>query len=165
MPKLLRARRSTQSLGLVRRIADIIGATLMSGVLAGCVPAMIRRSPAVSGIVRLDGMPLVAATVFVQSDANAACSASPLHAATDAQGGFAIPVGRSFEWYSPIQLGDRGYGWRLCFEYQGRSYLGYYETGWGTAAKKARLECELAAEAPATMSGVHSPLSCKLREP
>lgn len=149
----------------MRRVATIIGAALSCWVLAGCVPAMIRRSPAVTGTVTLDGVPLVAADVFIQSHGNAACNASALRTVTDERGAFAIPVRRSFELYSPIQFGDRGYGWRLCFEYQRRYYLGYHEMGWGIAPKTARLECELAVQENSTESGVRSPFSCKRHEP
>ena len=163
--KRRRARRSAQSLGLVRHIADIAGAVLLSWMLAGCVPAIIRRSPAVTGTVAFNGVPLAAADAFVQSDGNAACSASALHVVTDTRGSFTIPAGHSFEWYSLIQLGDRGFGWRLCFEYEGRSYVGYQEVGWGSAPKVAHVECELSSETSSTGDGPPRLYSCKRHEP
>jgi hypothetical protein len=126
---------------------------------------MIRRSPAVTGAVALDGVPAVGASGFVQFNANESCNGSSLRTVTDKRGAFAIPVGRSFEWYSPIQLGHRGYGWRLCFEYQGRYYLAYQEMGWGIAPKNVHLECELAVDPYSAESGVFPALPCKRHEP
>jgi hypothetical protein len=128
------------------------------------MPAMIRQSPEVAGTLTLEGAPLAAAVAFVQTDANAKCGESSLRAVTDERGYFSIPVDRSFEWYWLVPLGDRVYGWRLCFEYQGRSFQGYDGMSKHIPPKQIRLECELSPQKNGAEETPRSPFACKRRE-
>ena len=129
----------------------IIGTALASIALAGCVPAMTRHSPAVTGTLKLDGVPVAGARVFANWNRDAACHESKVLSVTvtDKDGSFALPVGRAFEWYPLIVLGDYGYGWRLCFEYNAHSYLGIVDMGWGRPPETFRVECDLSNDAHA----------------
>ena len=149
----------------MRRVTIMVCAGLASWVLAACVPAVIRRSPAVDGTVTLDGIPVVAAPVYVQTDANARCSDSPLRTVTDKRGHFAIPIDRSFELYWLVPLGDRVHSWRLCFEHQGRSILGYHAMSGDIPPKHIGMECELSIKDNSAEGATRSPFFCKQHEP
>ena len=159
------ARRSAQPLSHIRHIAVIIGAAFVTGVLSGCYPAMVRHSPDISGTLALDGVPVVGAQVYVQWNGGEACNASPLRDFSDARGFFALPTARSLELYSPISLGHRGSGWRVCFEYKGRYYLAFTDLRWGAPPKRVRLECDLVADSQLNGYGSYPGALCRKYEP
>jgi hypothetical protein len=129
--------------------------------LSGCWPAMVRYSPQVRGTVTAGNSPASGAQVFVQSNANDACDASSLHAIADQNGVFEVATGRRFELYSPIQLGDRGFGWRMCIIYEGKYFAAFGQGGWGGPPKKVRLACDLSAGEVPSASAPYGPGLCR----
>jgi hypothetical protein len=142
-----------------------LGVTLTAAALCGCYPAMVRTSPRITGSLMVDGIPAAQAKVFIQTNANKACNSSSRVTVTDEQGSFDLPLQRRFEWYPVIQLGDRISGWRVCFEYKERYYLGYREMHMGLPQKRAHLECDLMREAPSNAEGSRHDQICQGRKP
>lgn len=145
----------------IRASSRAAGATLALCSLTACYPALIRHSPEITGVLTLNGAPVSGAAVYVQSDANDFCNASPRVGRSDEQGRFEVAADRRLELYSPISFGDRGSGWRVCFDHEGRYYLGYTDLRWGLPPERARLECDLAAEPTPMTRGT----LCRIFEP
>ncbi len=134
---------------------------VVSSSLSGCWPAMVRSSPHVQGTVTVGDAPASGAQIYVQSIADDACDASPLHSVADENGAFAVSTGRRFELYTPIQLGDRGFGWRMCIVYEGKYFAAFGQGGWGDPPKKVRLVCDLSTGEVPSASAPHRPGVCQ----
>ncbi len=148
-----------------RKLASVLVIALTAVALCGCYPAMVRHSPRITGRLTVEGIAVPQATVFVQANANQPCNSSSHRTVTDEQGTFLLPLQRRFEWYPIIELGDRVSGWRVCFEYKERYYLGYRELGGGLPQKRAHLECDLLLDPESTIGGSRYDQICRERMP
>lgn len=128
---------------MMHRASWMVAAVAGSAALSGCWPAIVRHSPRVNGSVTVNGVAAVGATVFVQSTMSKDCDASSLHSTVDEKGAFAVPAGRRLEFYTPIRLGDWGFGWRMCIVHQGRYFPAFGQGGWGDPPKSVDLVCDL----------------------
>lgn len=122
---------------------------------------MVRYSPHVKGTVTVGDAPAIGAQIFVQTNANDACDASSRHSIADETGSFEVPTGRKFELYSPIQLGDRGFGWRMCIVYEGKYFAAFGQGGWGGPPKSVRLACDLSTGEVPSSHAPYGPGLCR----
>lgn len=149
---------------LMRALAKFIGVTLLAGLLGGCYPAIVRTTPRVVGTLKADGIPVPHAKVFVQSRGDETCNGTPVRAETDEQGSFVVPVRRKLQLKPIILWGELLAGWRVCFEHDGRYYVGRYELTRGWVAEAVSLECDFAAEPEMSPEGPHPGQICRSRE-
>jgi len=125
------------------RVVVAVACAAITGALSGCYPALIKQSPRIDGALTLDGAPVEGARVYVQTETNEPCNSSPVLVVSNRDGAFSLAPRRHLELQPIIPLGDRVIGWRVCFEYQGRYYLGLDVLGGYSAGKPVRLECDL----------------------
>jgi hypothetical protein len=149
--------------GHMRNAIIMLSAAMSVTLLVGCVPAITRDAPQITGKVTIDGVPTKGVVVIVQKDANAPCGQSSNRTTADERGYFKVPTGHRFEVLAPLQ-DFRRFNWRLCFDYGGRVFAGYAGAGDMPAPSKVRLQCELSTgESDESVSA--SPLGiCRLQE-
>jgi hypothetical protein len=131
----------------MKRALFVAAYGLSAVLLAGCFPTVAVVSPGVSGNVRLNGVALEGAEVYIQDRLRATgCAATSRKATTDASGVFSIPSRRSLKWVVP---GDRLVSWGVCIRSNSQWFDGYGEHPFGFPRAKVRLACDLGA--PATL--------------
>ncbi len=118
-------------------------------VLAACAPwpHYEQHTPAIYGMVMLNGQPVSGAEVTVSHIEAGGGYHAEKTAVTDAQGNFRIDAIREFDLFVFVAVGDRFYNTDITIKNGEKEYPGSLIQG-GLGRDPVRFECELSAPIP-----------------
>jgi hypothetical protein len=137
---------STSPLDVVMRVGSF--ALLISAIgLGGCIPVSTQVTPAVTGRIYSENVPVQDAQVYVIPWFHSKqCGPSSTHSTTSMQGTFTFAPIHETDWIFPIGPTARLFDWAVCINYKDRWVLGYAERDFAYLRHKSvLLTCDLSA--------------------